>query len=174
MTVTGASGSVVETLGGKPALRVLHELLVRYPEPDRSRARVGVVLDEYGGTLGVGDFLIFDVVGADPGSESLLIGGSVDVGRTVRFQLPDRRLAFEELQSVVSPIPPSQATLLFAGEDWAAEAWFEQAIEMVRHSTGAAAQGGLVTSGEVGMIGGAPHHQAGTLTVVSVEDQVRP
>src|SRR5215212_2326179 len=70
--VTSCEGNVLYELDGRPAFSVLEELFENLDEHDRKLAGTslffGVVMDEFKEEPGVGDFLIRNLIGADPES----------------------------------------------------------------------------------------------------------
>ena len=102
MVVTRSKGNLVMTLGGKPALGVIQELVNELPERDRPLVSQGLFLgsavDEYKPHLGRGDFLVRQIVGADEKSGSVAVGDTVRPGRTVQLQVRDAATATEDLE----------------------------------------------------------------------------
>jgi small ligand-binding sensory domain FIST len=105
-TITGAQGHFVQTIGQRPAMEVLADTLRGLPPEQQQRARrnllVGLAMDEYRDHFGRGDFLIRNLLGADPKSGVLAIGASPRVGQTIQFQLRDARAADEELSELLT------------------------------------------------------------------------
>jgi small ligand-binding sensory domain FIST len=103
--VTRAEGSLVLELGGRPAVGRLQELADAASEDDRTLLRhglhVGLVLDEHHAEFGPGDFLVRNLLGADPNSGALVIGEQVRVGQTVQFHVRDAAAADEDLQALL-------------------------------------------------------------------------
>jgi small ligand-binding sensory domain FIST len=101
-TVTGAEGQIVETIAGRPAYKVLLETVTALPPDVRERARgnvfVGLAMDERRETLGRGDFLIRNLIGADPERGAIVIGAQPRLGQTLQFQIRDRASADEDLR----------------------------------------------------------------------------
>jgi len=121
--VTRAEDNVIHALGGVPPMQRLRELFDTLSDRDAELVRLGLhlglVMNEYKESFERGDFLISNVVGADPGTGSIAIGTPVRVGQTVRFHVRDAETADEDLQSLLdadrsaSPAP-AQAALLFS------------------------------------------------------------
>ncbi len=69
-TITGVNRHVVQTIGQRPALEVLTDTIKGLGEDMQQRAQrnllVGLVMDEYRDEFHRGDFLIRNLVGADP------------------------------------------------------------------------------------------------------------
>ena len=94
-------------LGGRPPYQRLQELVDELPERDRQLLangglHMGVVIDEYRSEQRHGDFLIRGVMGADPESGAIVVGGDIDVGQTVQFHVRDAESADEDLRGAWS------------------------------------------------------------------------
>ena len=104
-TVTRAEGNLIFELGGRPPLGRLRDLAAALPGRERELlaqgAYLGLVIDEYQAELRQGDFLIRGVIGADPGSGAIAVGGEVEAGQTVQFHVRDARSADEDLRRVL-------------------------------------------------------------------------
>jgi small ligand-binding sensory domain FIST len=100
--VTGADGTVITELGGRPPLVRLQEIVERL-SPDEhelvSRGlQIGIVVDEHPAAPGQGDFMIRGLLGADPSTGAIQIGEIVEVGATVQFQVRDAAGADKDLR----------------------------------------------------------------------------
>ncbi len=106
-TVTRSDRNLVFELGGQPAVRRLQELAAGADEADRELLRrglqVGLVVDEHQAEFARGDFLVRNVVGADPDQGALAIGDQVEVGQTLQFQVRDGSAADEDLRALLGP-----------------------------------------------------------------------
>jgi small ligand-binding sensory domain FIST len=109
-TITQAEGSLVQELGGRPPLERLRELAARLPGHDRellaSGLHAGIALDEYLAERHQGDFLIRGILGADPESGAIAVGGDVAVGQTLQFQVRDAASADEDLRRALEHEAP--------------------------------------------------------------------
>jgi small ligand-binding sensory domain FIST len=121
--VTRAEDNVIHALGGVSPMQRLRELFDTLSDRDSELVRLGLhlglVMNEYKESFERGDFLISNVVGADPGTGSIAIGTPVRVGQTVRFHLRDADTADEDLNSLLEAdraanTAPPQAALLFS------------------------------------------------------------
>ena len=63
---------------------------------------VGRVIDEQKDSFGRGDFLISNVMGADPEAGDITIGATAEVGSTVQFQVRDADSADEDLRHLLA------------------------------------------------------------------------
>ncbi len=99
--VTKARKNVILTLGGRPALQVVRELVESLSEEDQELLKkglfVGRVIDEYKDRFGRGDFLIRNVVGVEETNQAIAIAEVLRVGQTIRFHLRDAKTADEDL-----------------------------------------------------------------------------
>ncbi|MPZ15873.1 MAG: hypothetical protein GEU73_15865 [Chloroflexi bacterium] len=102
-TITSAERNILRTIGNRPALEVLQQTLHGLSDEMRERAArnllVGLAMNEYQERFERGDFLIRNLIGADPQSGALAIGAVPDVGQTLQFQVRDAAAADEDLQS---------------------------------------------------------------------------
>jgi small ligand-binding sensory domain FIST len=113
--VTRAEGNRVEELGGESPLMRLQECALNATPEDRDLIRVGlhvgVVVDEHKAQFGRGDFLVRNVIGADPSSGALAIGDAVHVGQTVQFHVRDAAAADEDLHELLTGHDASAALM---------------------------------------------------------------
>jgi len=104
-TVTRAERNLVLELGGQPALQRLQELAAGADEADRELLRrglqVGVVVDEHQADFARGDFLVRNVLGADPDAGAVAVGDQIEVGQTLQFQVRDGAAADEDLRALL-------------------------------------------------------------------------
>ncbi|HVA25252.1 MAG TPA: FIST N-terminal domain-containing protein, partial [Chloroflexota bacterium] len=103
--ITGANGSIIETISQRPAYEVLVETLHSLPADKQQRAArnllVGLAMDEYKERFGRGDFLIRGLMGADQKSGAIAIGAHPRVGQTIQFQIRDAAAADEDLRQLL-------------------------------------------------------------------------
>ncbi|MGH8874108.1 MAG: FIST signal transduction protein [Acidimicrobiia bacterium] len=106
--VTAADGHTVRELGGRPALAALNQMLELLSPDDRQLAQrgllLGVVVDEYRTEFRPADFLVRNLIGADPQSGALEVGERVAVGRTIQFQVRDPETAAQELETLLGEL----------------------------------------------------------------------
>lgn len=169
-TVTAASGRFLETLGGLPALERLQETAAGAGEEDRvllrSGVHLGVAVDEQRDVLGRGDFLIRSVLGADRTSGAIAVGGGVEVGTTVRFQVRDASSADEDLRELLAG-RSAQAALLFTcnGRGSALFGTPDHDARAVQEALGPIPLGGMACAGEFGPVGPRSHLHGFTASV---------
>jgi small ligand-binding sensory domain FIST len=101
-TITGADGTLIFEIGGRPPLARLRDLVEAMPPEEQELlaggVHLGIVINEYQAELGQGDFLIRGIVGADPESGAIAVGEEVEPGQTVQFHVRDARSADEDLR----------------------------------------------------------------------------
>jgi small ligand-binding sensory domain FIST len=101
LIVTSAQGQFIRTLGGRPALKVLEEVIESMDEPQRASLGggllVGRVVNEYKDHFGRDDYLMRAVVGVMKQDSAVAVADKVRVGQTVRFHIRDAATAHEDL-----------------------------------------------------------------------------
>jgi small ligand-binding sensory domain FIST len=105
-TVTRAEHNVVYELGGQPAYQRLVETCERDLDEDELRLvnnglHLGIVIDEHKSEFGRGDFLVRNVMGADPDNGAIGVNDVVEVGTTVQYHLRDAATADEDLRALL-------------------------------------------------------------------------
>lgn len=104
-TITSASKNIIKTIAGRPAYDVLRDTISELPKDMLQRVRhnlfVGIAMDEYQDRFGRGDFLIRNLIGADPENGSLAVGTRLQPGQTLQFQFRDPQAADEELTALL-------------------------------------------------------------------------
>jgi small ligand-binding sensory domain FIST len=104
LTITGAKEKWLLTLGSKPAYTVLNNVFNSLSQPEKDRARhnlfAGLALSEYVEDFKRGDFLIRNILSADPQAGAVAIASAPRVGQTLQYQLRDRDSADEDLREL--------------------------------------------------------------------------
>lgn len=122
LTVTKAENNIVYALGSHPAYEALESAFEGLTDGEKASARgnlfAGLAGTEYVEDFKPGDFIIRNILGADPNSGAVVIGGIPRVGQTLQYQLRDRDSADTEWRSVLRhaslEFGTPQASLLFA------------------------------------------------------------
>jgi small ligand-binding sensory domain FIST len=157
--VTRAERNRVEELGGKPALERLQDCAAAASDEDRDLIRhglhVGLVVDEHQAEFERGDFLVRNVVGADPESGALAIGDEVAVGQTVQFHVRDSAAADEDLRALLAG-HDADAALLFTcnGRGRRFFGVPDHDAALIDALLGPLPVAGALCAGEIGPIGG--------------------
>ena len=116
LTVTNAEKNVLLTLGSRPAYEVLSDVYKEWSDAEREQARghlfAGLAVSEYLEEYKRGDFLVRNIIGADPKSGAVAINALPRVGQTLQYQLRDSQAASDELRrllraqaAVLTPAP---------------------------------------------------------------------
>jgi small ligand-binding sensory domain FIST len=105
LTVTQAEKNVLLTLGSRPAYEVLSDVYKELSDLEREQARghlfAGIAVSEYLEEYKRGDFLVRNIIGADPKSGAVAINAVPRVGQTLQYQLRDSRVASDELKRLL-------------------------------------------------------------------------
>lgn len=114
--ITKAEENMIVELGGRPALERLREVYGELDDADRGLVRtslhLGRVASEYQDRFTRGDFLVRNVIGADPDSGVIAVGDSLRVGQTVQFHVRDAASATADLTDLLAAAgtsPPAGA-----------------------------------------------------------------
>lgn len=114
LVVTQAERNIIGQLGGAPALERFQEMFQELTAEEQQLAQrglhVGRVMDEYREGFARGDFLVRNVIGADPKTGAIAIGDYVRAGQTVQFHVRDGATADEDLRALLSVSKAREAT----------------------------------------------------------------
>ncbi len=122
LTVTRAENNVVYALGAQPAYQALESAFQTLTDQEKSTARgnllAGLATSEYVEEFQPGDFLVRSIIGADPNSGAVVIGGVPRVGQTLQYQYRDRQAArtdfTNQLRQAQARVSRPVAALLFS------------------------------------------------------------
>lgn len=166
MVVTRADGATVLELAGLPALARLESVIEMLGPAEQALAsgglQLGLAVSEHQDDSQAGDFVIRGIAGADRRRGALVVGDVVEVGTSVRLQVPDPLTADAELSRALADLSAQpgfdsvEGALLFAGaarsrilpEGAAHDA------QRVAERLGPAGLGGLLTAGEIAPLAG--------------------
>ncbi len=163
LVITKCERNIIHTLGGKPALERLQEIVEDLSPEDTKLARqaifVGCVINEYKETFTRGDFLIRTLFGIDPNSGAIAVGDEMRVGSTIQFNIRDGVSADQDLRQMLSPHTGGHApagVLLFSCNGRGTRMWSEpnHDVAVVREMCGPIPVTGFFAAGEIGPIGG--------------------
>lgn len=162
--VTEAEGPVIRQLGGRPPLERLRETLMTLAPEDQRRVQyglhLGIVIDEYKSDLGPGDFLVRNVMGADPESGVIVVGDAVAVGRTVQFHLRDAEAADHDLRATLErrrdALEGAAGALMFTcnGRGRMLFGTPDHDVRSLEAAGGRLPVAGMFCAGEIGPVGG--------------------
>jgi small ligand-binding sensory domain FIST len=164
LPVTRADEHLLIELGSRPAYQVLEQAFNTLADADKQRARgnlfAGLAVDEYKEQFGRGDFLVRNILGADPATGAVVVGAHPRTGQTLQYQLRDAASADEELQSLLAPLAARQvkpvASLLFCcnGRGKHLFGTPDHDAKALVNALGAAPSAGFFCNGEIGPVGG--------------------
>lgn len=101
MIITAGKGQMISQLAGRPALRVLTEVLDALDTPQRAKLRrglfIGRAINEYKDRFGRDDFIIRNVIGVEKQQEAVAVADLIRVGQTIQFHIRDAQSADEDL-----------------------------------------------------------------------------
>ncbi|MEO6738972.1 MAG: FIST N-terminal domain-containing protein [Chthoniobacteraceae bacterium] len=101
LPVTGAEENIIQTLGSRPAWRILDDAFQSLTNAEKAAAKgnlfAGLAMTEYREEFHRGDFLIRNILGADEETGAVAIAAFPRVGQTVQYQLRDATAADEDI-----------------------------------------------------------------------------
>ena len=104
-TITKTDRNLIYQIGNRPAYQVLLETFNGLPSDEQKNARgnlfVGLVINEYLEEFQRGDFLVRNLLGADPSSGCIAVGAFPRLGQTMQFQRRDATAANEDLTALL-------------------------------------------------------------------------
>jgi small ligand-binding sensory domain FIST len=104
-TLTKVEQNIIHEIGNRPAYEVLAETFNALPAEEQQKARgnlfIGLVVNEYLEEFHRGDFLIRNLLGADPRSGTIAVGALPRMGQTVQFQRRSAAAATEDMNELL-------------------------------------------------------------------------
>jgi small ligand-binding sensory domain FIST len=104
-TITRASRNIIHQIANRPAYELLVETFNGLPPDQQQKSRgnlfLGLVVDEYREEFRRGDFLIRNLLSADPHSGAIAVGALPRAGQSIQFQRRDATAASEELAALL-------------------------------------------------------------------------
>jgi small ligand-binding sensory domain FIST len=173
--VTKSQRNVILELGGQPPLARLQELLGSLTQREKQQLQrglhVGRAINEYQDTFGRGDFLVSNVIGADPETGAIAVGNYVKTGQTVQFHVRDAASADEDLRELLAAAHgqgPAAGALLFTCNGRGTRMFPEPDHDagVVQAVLGTLPLAGFFAQGELGPIGGLNFIHGFTASVV--------
>lgn len=104
-TITKVDANIIAQIGNRPAYQVLLDTINQLSPDEQKQARgnlfIGLVVNEYLEEFHRGDFLIRNLIGADPKSGCIAVGALPRTGQTLQFQRRDARAATEDMTDLL-------------------------------------------------------------------------
>jgi small ligand-binding sensory domain FIST len=105
-TLTKVEQNIIREIGNRPAYEVLAETVSGLTPDEQTKVRgnlfLGLVINEYLEDFHRGDFLIRNLLAADPRSGSIAVGALPRLGQTIQFQRRSAAAATEDLTELLS------------------------------------------------------------------------
>jgi small ligand-binding sensory domain FIST len=162
--ITKAEENLILEIGNLPAYQALEAAFLSIPAEQRVAVRnnlfLGLAISEYIEDFKQGDFLIRNILGADPQAGALAVGAHPRVGQTVQFQLRDSKSAREDLvqasERVKAGLSGPVGILLFscAGRGKGMFGTSDHDAETLANILGDLPMAGFFCNGEIGPVGG--------------------
>jgi small ligand-binding sensory domain FIST len=160
--ITKSDRNVILELAGQPAMTRLQEVYETLNDDEKALVRrglhVGQAMSEYQDKFGRGDFLVRNVIGADPNSGAIALGDYVRTGQTVQFHIRDAQSADEDLRELLRDAKGdtgSRGALLFTCNGRGTRLFPEpdHDARVVQKTTGGIPLAGFFAQGEMGPVG---------------------
>lgn len=174
-TITQAEENLVYSLGSRPAYQVLNETFNALSDEEKERARgnlfAGIAASEYVAELGRGDFLVRNLLGADPQTGAVAIGARARSGQTLQYQLRDRNSAHDDLIELAT-VNGLQGCAPFASLVFSCNGRGQRFFGVPNHDAATLAEifgpvpsAGFFCNGEIGPVGRASYLHGYTASV---------
>jgi small ligand-binding sensory domain FIST len=163
LTVTRAEHNVIYALGAHPAYEALESAFETLSDAEKATARgnllAGLAGTEYVEEFQPEDFLVRNILGADPSSGAVVIGGIPRIGQTLQYQLRDAGLAGRHLRTALKRAvaewgrPPASVLFSCTSRGHAFFGGAGRGGGVVQEVLGSHPGAGLFCNGEIGPVG---------------------
>ncbi|MGC8743055.1 MAG: FIST signal transduction protein [Verrucomicrobiia bacterium] len=118
--ITKAYRNIVYEIANMPAFDILLETFSKVPHREQKKLSenllVGLAVNEYREELGRGDFVVRTLIGGNPESGIIAIGGLSRPGQSIQFQQRDAKTATEDLEEMLARLESSlQQNVIYGG-----------------------------------------------------------
>jgi small ligand-binding sensory domain FIST len=181
LTITGAEKNIITSLGSLPAYERLVETIEGLSALEKGLAAegnlfAGLAMSEYIDEFKTGDFLVRNLLAADPDSGALAVGALPRVGQTLEFQLRDRDSANEELHRLLklrkrAGVKPF-GSLVFSCNGRGSRLFgdLHHDAKALEEHFGAHPSAGFFCNGEIGPVGGRTYVHGYTASIALFAD----
>ena len=164
LPVTGVEENIIQTLGSRPAWRILDDAFQSLSTAEKAAAKgnlfAGLAMTEYREEFHRGDFLIRNILGADEETGAVAVAAFPRVGQTVQYQLRDATAADEDITQLANALHDNGvkpfASLLFScgGRGRGLFGAPNHDAGVLAEAFGNHASAGFFCNGEIGPVGG--------------------
>jgi small ligand-binding sensory domain FIST len=164
-TLTKVDQNIIHEIGNRPAYEVLAETFNQLPADEQKSARgnlfIGLVVNEYREEFHRGDFLIRNLLGADPRSGSIAVGALPRRGQTIQFQRRSAAAATDDMNQLLLRTKAKLENTTIYGAclcscNGRGQSLFGQPnhdAQMVQQQLGPLGLAGFFCNGEIGPVG---------------------
>ncbi len=164
-TLTRVEHNVIHEIGNRPAYEVLAETYNQLSAEDQKKSQgnlmVGLVINEYLEEFHRGDFLVRNLLSADPQSGVVAVGALPRPGQTLQFQRRDAAAATEDMRALLTHAKKQLAdTTIYGGCLCCCNGRGQNLFgrpnhdaEMVQQQLGPIGVSGFFCNGEIGPVG---------------------
>lgn len=165
-TLTRVEQNLIHQIANRPAFQVLADTVEHLSSEEQQRIRgnlfIGLATTEYRDEFRRGDFIVRNLIGADPQSGVLAVAARPRAGQTVQFQRRDAAVAREEMRAVLTQARAGLGDAQIYGGCLCActgrgRGLFGRAsqdAQMVQRHLGPLGLAGCFCQGEIGPVGG--------------------
>ena len=164
-TITKADQNFIYEIGNRPAYTVLAETFSKLPPEEQKKTQgnlfVGLVINEYLEEFRRGDFLVRNLIGADPNSGIVAVGAFPRTGQTMQFQRRDAAAANEDMLEMLNGAHEElKGRQIYGGCLCSCNGrgshlfgYANHDAGMIQHRLGPLALAGFFCNGEIGPVG---------------------
>lgn len=185
LTVTRADKNVVYSLGSRPAYEALESAFQSLSDLEKAGAQgnlfAGLASSEYVDEFEAEHFLVRSILGADPASGAVVIGGIPRVGQTLQYQIRDHASADASMRTSLKQVAgtfhtPPLASILFPCLERGSKFFGmpDHDAALLESEFGQHPSAGFFCGGEIGPVGGKNYlHTHAAAFAVLVENEKR-
>lgn len=183
LPITQTDRNIVLSLGSRPAFEALSAAISDLSEEERELAKgnlfAGLATSEYVDEFKYGDFLIRNIMAADPQSGAVAISAMPRVGQTLQYQLRDQKSALKDarnlLQREAARSEKPFGALVFACNGRGSHLFGEphQDAKAIAAAFGDLPAAGFFCNGEIGPVGEKSYIHGYSLSVALLLDKAK-